>query len=88
MNRLRFFLLIAFVLGFASASLAWADKLSTERVQILTDQQAGTVRIVIDGQAVMTVDAEGAHVNGDISYSGVTVDTGSLLTQPVTGHTP
>jgi Na+-transporting methylmalonyl-CoA/oxaloacetate decarboxylase gamma subunit len=47
-----------------------------EKVEIVTDQESGEVRIVIDGQPVVTIHAQGLHVTGDIEYTGLLRDTG------------
>lgn len=44
--------------------------------EIVVDEEAGTVRIVIDGKAVVVVDAKGLHVEGDVTFTGVTRDAG------------
>jgi hypothetical protein len=46
-----------------------------EKVEIIPDQDAGTVTIVIDGRPVVTIDADGVHVTGDITYTGAARDT-------------
>jgi len=42
------------------------------QTQVIVDEAANTVRIMIGGKEVMTVDASGLHVNGDISFTGKT----------------
>ena len=46
-----------------------------DKVEIVTDEGAGAVRIVIDGREVATIDADGLHVTGDIEYTGAVRDT-------------
>lgn len=48
-----------------------------ERVQVVTDQQRGEVRFVIDGQPVLRVTSESIIVSGSVIYSGVVQDGGS-----------
>jgi hypothetical protein len=45
------------------------------KVEIIPDQEAGAVRIVIDGRDVATIDADGLHVAGNIAYTGSLTDT-------------
>jgi hypothetical protein len=61
-----------------SATLAQDQRgaVPADRVEILTDQDAGAVRIVIDGRDVATIDADGLHVAGNIAYTGIITDTG------------
>jgi hypothetical protein len=44
--------------------------------QIITDEKTNTVRVLIGGKEVLTIDAKGLHVHGDIDYSGIITDTG------------
>ena len=75
-NRVRVCALITFVLALAAASFAFAENFpSHNRVEIVSDQKAGTVKIVIDGKAIMNVDERGVHVTGNVDYSGFITDT-------------
>lgn len=58
------------------AMLATASAKDAGRTAIISDERAGTVRIVIEGRDVAIIDADGLHVKGDIEFTGVTVDTG------------
>lgn len=49
-----------------------------ERVQIVEDQQAGVVRILIDGRPVVVINESGVRIVGDIEYTGSISDIGSL----------
>jgi len=40
-----------------------------QRARIVTDEKTGTVRVEIDGKDVVTIDAGGLHVNGEIDYT-------------------
>jgi hypothetical protein len=42
---------------------------------IIVDEKSGVVRIVINGQDKLVVDASGLHVNGSVTYSGTVADT-------------
>lgn len=53
----------------------------TSTTQILTDQERGTVTIVIDGKPVLQVDKDGLRVVGDIIYGGTLTDTGSAYVE-------
>lgn len=43
----------------------------------MTDQEKGTVTIVVDGQPVVMIDQSGLYVMDDIAYGGTLTDTGS-----------
>jgi hypothetical protein len=81
-------LCVAVCLAVLPVSLALAqDKSGTEptdRVEIIPDQDAGAVRILIDGREVATIDADGLHVAGNIAYTGNITDTGGQ--QPERGQ--
>lgn len=47
-----------------------------KRVQIVTDQTAGAVRIFIDGREQAIIDSTGLHVRGNVAYGGTAMDTG------------
>lgn len=51
-------------------------------IQVVQDEKAGVVRILIDGKEVFAIDAKGLHVEGDVVYSGVTTDAGGSLKMP------
>lgn len=66
---MRLFLLILISLfSFPAIAEESAPPQQGERVQIITDQEAGAVRIVIDGQPVAIFDATGLHVRESIMY--------------------
>jgi len=44
------------------------------KTEIITDEEHSTVRIVIDGKEILTVDKDGLHVNGNIDYTGTIAD--------------
>lgn len=54
------------------------------RVQLVTDQSAGVVRIVIDGNEIVWIDSTGLYVRGDIAYKG-TITDGLPLRQETPG---
>ena len=54
-----------------SSPSAGAAKAASTRPQIITDEKTNTVRVVIGGKEVLTVDASGLHVNGNIEYTGM-----------------
>lgn len=46
--------------------------------EIITDDKAGSVRILVAGKEIFRVDAYGIHVTGDIDYTGkLTDDSGA-----------
>lgn len=47
-----------------------------QRVNIVTDQENGVIRFVIDGKETAFVDAEGINVRGNVSYGGIQLDFG------------
>lgn len=52
-----------------------APKTAAGKTQIITDEKNNTVRVLISGREVLTIDADGLHVNGDVDYWGVLTDT-------------
>ena len=61
---------------------ATATPAAAGKTEIVTDEKAHVVRILIDGKEVVAIDAKGLHVDGDVEYSGVTTDRGSALKLP------
>lgn len=53
------------------------------QTQIVTDEQAGVVRVLIKGREVLVIDENGLTVQGNIAYSGNITDTNGS-----TGHAP
>ncbi len=45
--------------------------------QVITDKKAHVVRVLIAGKEILTVDAGGVHVHGNIAYSGVSTAGGT-----------
>jgi hypothetical protein len=54
-----------------------SSAVSSPTTKIVTDNDKGTVTIVIDGKPVLQVDKDGLHVVGNIVYGGTLTDTGS-----------
>jgi hypothetical protein len=50
---------------------------SGKRVELLPDQKAGALRVVIDGTPVAWFDADGLHVRQNIEYGGTISDIGT-----------
>ena len=69
-------LLLALVAVLAAQVRAADARQNAERVTVVSDQKSGALRVVIDGSTVMTVDAQGVRVTGDLTYSGMFRDTG------------
>ena len=46
------------------------------KTQIVTDEKTHTMRVLVDGKEVLTIDSEGLHVHGDLDYTGVLTDGG------------
>jgi hypothetical protein len=74
-----FLSLMFFAANFAAEAIG---RTSAERVQIVEDQQAGAVRILIDGRPVVVINESGLRVTGDVDYTGVIQDTGSAGVSP------
>ena len=59
----------------SATSYALAQKAApAERVVMTLDQEAGALRVVIDGDEVARLDAGGLTVEGDLTYSGMITD--------------
>jgi len=65
-----------------TATAATAGSSST--AQVVTDDKHHAVRVLIGGKEILTIDALGLHVNGDIQYAGKLTNTG----KSGTGETP
>ncbi|WP_316397186.1 hypothetical protein [Bradyrhizobium sp. 33ap4] len=48
-----------------------------QRVVIISDQQKGEARILIDGQPVLRVTSQSVIVSGDLVFSGTLLDSDS-----------
>lgn len=48
--------------------------------RIIVDDKDHTVRIFAGGKEILTIDASGLHVNGDLTYSGTLDDTQATTT--------
>ncbi len=48
---------------------------SPPKPQIITDEKNNVVRVLIGGKEVLTIDAKGLHVHGNLDYSGIITDT-------------
>jgi hypothetical protein len=60
--------------GAGAATGATAGSSST--AQVVTDEKRNTVRVLIGGKEILTIDALGLHVNGNIEYAGKITNTG------------
>lgn len=61
------------------------------KTALVVDPTDGTVRVLIDGQEKLRIDAAGLHVQGDVSYSGMISDSGDSAAEPAQkgeGHAP
>ncbi|MBM9593932.1 hypothetical protein [Roseitranquillus sediminis] len=82
--RQRYLLLIATILAFHLHLPASAQQGKTsppnmrsgDKTQILTDQEKGTVTIIIDGQSAVMIDKTGLYVVNEIMYGRSLTDTG------------
>jgi hypothetical protein len=81
----RFVFVLAFCLTLSVPALAEeppAAPAGTPKVEIIEDQEAGAVRVLIDGKEVLTIDASGLHVSGSIIYTGSITDIGESAHAP------
>jgi hypothetical protein len=46
------------------------------KTQVIVDQKTNTVHILINGKEVVTIDAKGLHVKGNVDYTGIITDKG------------
>ena len=78
MSRFRQFFLSACLFALpVIPALAQDQSATADKVEIVTDEDAGAVRILIDGKPVVIIDETGLHVRGDISYGGKLTDYGT-----------
>jgi len=54
---------------------------SSSAAQVVTDDKHHVVRVLIGGKEILTIDALGLHVNGDIHYAGKITNTGKSGTR-------
>lgn len=52
---------------------------NTPQTLIKTDRD--TIIFIVNGQEQARIDTEGLHVNGNLNYSGVTIDTGTYTSR-------
>jgi hypothetical protein len=53
-----------------------ATTVSSSTAQVVTDDKRHAVRVLIGGKEILTIDALGVHVNGNIEYAGKITNTG------------
>lgn len=53
------------------------DGVTAQKTQIITDQDKGTVTIIIDGKPAVMIDRTGLYVMNDMAYGGTLTDSGS-----------
>ncbi|MEH6575668.1 MAG: hypothetical protein V7731_01195 [Amphritea sp.] len=76
-------LTLTFLLFITPIFPAGAEEITPDKnsaTQIIADEENNIVRILIDGQEIMTIDKDGLHVNGDIEHSGTITDNNGLNT--------
>lgn len=61
----------------SSTPAAAQPQSSGKRVELVTDQKQGVLRVVIDGKPVAWFDADGLHVPKSIEYGGTISDSGT-----------
>jgi hypothetical protein len=67
----------AFAADIKEAVPAASAGAKSQRVELIPDQKAGALRVVIDGKPVAWFDADGLHVLQNIEYGGTVSDTGT-----------
>lgn len=70
------FLLAPAALAKKSPAMTASPASSNAKTQIITDQKTSTVYILINGRKVVTIDAKGLHVKGNVDYTGIITDKG------------
>jgi hypothetical protein len=75
-------LLLSALLAFVPLAPAIATQSPDTKPEIITDPKTNTVRIMIDGKEVVRIDANGLHVTGDLTYTGVESDVGTTQAEP------
>lgn len=73
----RFFLSLFFCASILALPVKAQESAPSQNTQIITDQESGSVTIVIDGEPMLLVDKTGLHVVGNITYGGTIADVGS-----------
>jgi hypothetical protein len=46
------------------------------KTEVITDEKTNTVRILVGGKEILTIDADGVQVNGNLKYTGYVMDNG------------
>ena len=78
------FLSVGAVSSYAEDVAATANTTTSKaKTEILVDDEAGTVSILINGEIAVLIDADGLHVRGGIEYGGTIVDMGRENAIPV-----
>lgn len=62
-----------FAIGLAASTHSRA---ADEATRIEIDQKSGVIRFVVGGQERAVLDAAGLHVNGNLEFTGQTIDIG------------
>lgn len=68
---------LVFTIIFPAFAYAQNAAPGPEAVQIVTDQDKGTITFIIDGKAVAQINRDGLQVVESINYGGVLTDMGS-----------
>lgn len=72
-RRVAFTGLLLFVFAAPAIAATGTDAVpqtDQQGTQIVTDQKNNIIKVLIGGRDVLTIDARGLHVNGNIAYSG------------------
>lgn len=70
-------LVIGVLIGLGLAQLLPTAQAESPEATIKTD--GAVIRFMVDGQEKARIDGAGLHVNGDVAYAGVSIDTVTYL---------
>jgi hypothetical protein len=73
MTRTTLTLALGVLIGIATAQVLPSATAATGAAEIVT--RDGVIVFMVNGQEQGRIDATGLHVNGDVSYSGASIDT-------------
>ena len=69
-------LMVGSVLATSAQPSHAEDTANKGKTEILVDENAGTVSILINGETAVLIDADGLHVRDSIEYGGTIADMG------------
>lgn len=72
----KFVISFLLVMSFVTGAISTSAQTASPPTRIDIDKVSGAVRIFSEGREVVTIDASGLQVTGDIGYTGVVTDRG------------